>query len=276
MSSEEVKRSRSPFGRRRARKPDPEVELKAQVAEQRAIAAETRMGDLQNQLVFYGDAIKSLRGELESMTERIVTRVAPQVVELEVRNAETEAMREAVESLRTEVDAEREILVGWRREMDAAVTSLQSDIDLARRAIDEMPERIRETLTPAAKAMQAAGAGMAVLAGMSMPASPLAEAQVPEWPGRAEAEAEWPEPEAEPAPAAVSPEALSDHLWDDNGYVAGNGYGQGNGNGHSEPATEAETEAEPATEAEDDYDLFGSGLPGQDIYSDGSSFDPVS
>src|SRR5438552_2819737 len=82
------------------------------------------------------------QGELESMTERIVTRVAPQVVELEVRNAETEAMREAVESLRTEVDAEREILVGWRREMDAAVTSLQSDIDLARRAIDEMPERI--------------------------------------------------------------------------------------------------------------------------------------
>src|SRR6266550_4106878 len=139
MSMEDMRQGRRLFGRR-SDGTDPEVEVRVRAAEERAHSAESRIGDLQAELVFYGDAIRSLRGELETMTERVVSRVAPQVVELEARNAETEALRETVESMRAEVQAERERLLGWRRDVDGTVTSLHHDIERARRAIYETPE----------------------------------------------------------------------------------------------------------------------------------------
>jgi predicted RNase H-like nuclease (RuvC/YqgF family) len=169
MSVDEGKQGRRVFGLRRADTPDPEVEFRVRAAEERAQAAESRVGDLQAELVFYGDAIRSLRSELESMAERVVSRVAPQVVELEARNAETDAMREAVAEARSEVDAEREILLAWRKELEQAVGSLRGEMERARQVIDEMPERIRVALTPAAQAMAAVGTSMVSLAGMPVP-----------------------------------------------------------------------------------------------------------
>jgi predicted RNase H-like nuclease (RuvC/YqgF family) len=202
MSMEDMKQGRRLFGRR-SDGADAEVEMRVRAAEERAHAAEARIGDLQAELVFYGDAIRSLRGELETMTERVVSRVAPQVVELEARNAETEALRETVENMRAEAYAERERLLEWRRQTDGAMSSLQGEIERARRAIDEMPERIREALTPAAQAMQTVGAGMAILAGMSIPPSELqGDREVSSEPWSASGgEYEWqPEPQAEQQP----------------------------------------------------------------------------
>src|SRR5436190_1576784 len=202
MSMEDMRQGRRLFGRR-ADGTDAEVEVRVRGAEDRAHAAEARISALQVELVFYGDAIRSLRGELETMTERVVSRVAPQVVELEARNAETEAVRETVEVMRAEVSAERERLLDWRRQTDAAMSSLQGEIERARWAIDEMPERIREALTPTAQAMQTVGAGMAILAGMSIPPSELqggeSEAPTEPWsPSGGEYEAQ---PEAQPEPS---------------------------------------------------------------------------
>jgi len=157
------------FGGKRDEGPDPEVAERMSAAEERAQSAESRIGDLQAELAFYGDAVRSLKGELETMAERVVSRVAPQVVELEARAAETNAIRSAVDSLRSDIEAERERLMEWRREAQAAISGLHSDIDVAHRAIDAMPERIREALTPAAEAMSAVGARMVSLTGMPLP-----------------------------------------------------------------------------------------------------------
>jgi hypothetical protein len=176
--SEDVKQGWRMFGLKRGDGADQEVELRVRAAEDRAQSAEGRIGDLQAELVFYGDAIRSLRSELEGMAERVVSRVAPQVVELEARNAETTAIREAVEETRDEVHAERDLLMTWRRELEQGVLALRRDIEYARRIIDEMPERIRDALTPAAESMAVVGAGMASLASMPVPPTVLGD-QIP-------------------------------------------------------------------------------------------------
>jgi hypothetical protein len=209
MSSEDVKQGRRMFGLRKGDGSDQEVELRVRAAEERAQSAEGRIGDLQAELVFYGDAIRSLRSELETMAERVVSRVAPQVVELEARNAETSAIRESVEATRGEVHAERELLMAWRRDLEQSVLSLRRDIEYARRVIDEMPERIREALTPAAESMAVVGSGMASLAGMPVPTSVLAGPVPPAAEVAAEQEpGPWPEMRPEPTEPqwAVEPE----------------------------------------------------------------------
>jgi hypothetical protein len=171
MSAETNKQVRSLFGRKRdepAQGPS-DVETRLQTAEGRAEDAETRVGDLQAELMFYGDAIRSLKSELEAVTERVISRVAPQVVELEARNAETEAIRQSVTALQEDAESERAGLLAWRAQMDTLVSSLKRDIESARSHIDQMPERIRDALTPAAEAMATVGARMALLATLSMP-----------------------------------------------------------------------------------------------------------
>ena len=82
------------------------------------------------------------------------------------------------------------------------MSSLQGEIERARRAIDEMPERIREALTPAAQAMQTVGAGMAILAGMSIPPSDLqGEYEAPAEPWSPSGGDYEPQPEAQPEPS---------------------------------------------------------------------------
>jgi hypothetical protein len=192
------------FGGRRDEGPDPEVEERMSAAEERAQSAESRIGDLQAELAFYGDAVRSLKGELETMAERVVSRVAPQVVELEARAAETNAIRTAVDSLRADIEAERERLMQWRREAQAAISGLNADIDVAHRAIDAMPERIREALTPAAEAMSAVGARMVSLAAMPLPPPGVMDGRGPDsFPAETGSEyAESPGYDSYPAPVA--------------------------------------------------------------------------
>ena len=181
--SAETTRQRGFFGRKRDEidHSPSELDLRLRAAEGRAEAAEARVGDLQQELMFYGDAIRGLKSELESVTERVVPRVAPQVVELEARNAETAALRSVVDNLRAEVQTERDQLFAWRREVDAALTSVQDEILRTRAAIDETPERIRVALTPAADAMASVSARMAALAGTSLPPQALSEGAHPVW-----------------------------------------------------------------------------------------------
>jgi hypothetical protein len=173
----EATRRRGLFGHRRDEvdAQASEVALRLEMAETRAQSAEARVGDLQSELMFYGDAIRSLKSDLETMTERVVSRVAPQMVELEARAADMEDMRQAVDETRAQVDAEREQLLAWRQEADQHLAELQEQIRRATAAIDETPERIRLALTPAADAMAGVSARMAVLAGASLPAQEVAE-----------------------------------------------------------------------------------------------------
>lgn len=174
MSAELSRQVRGLFSRRRdeTAQGSSEVEMRLQAAEGRADAAETRVSDLQTELMFYGDAIRSLKGELEAVTERVISRVAPQVVELEARNAQTDALRESVNALQEDAESERARLLSWRAEMESLVASLGTDIETARSHIDRMPERIRDALTPAAEAMTRVGSQMAELTALSMP-SPI-------------------------------------------------------------------------------------------------------
>jgi hypothetical protein len=200
MSADPIKQGRGLFGRKRE-DVDPgasETELRLRAAEGRAQAAESRVGDLQAELAFYGDAIRSLKSELEVVTERVVSRVAPQVVELEARNAETEALRETVTAMQEEAQNERDQLLSWRREMEARVANLHRDIDAAHRSIDGMPEQIRDALTPTAEAIATVSASMTVLAGTWMPPSVMS-GPIPEEP-RGEPEPAWAEHRFPPAP----------------------------------------------------------------------------
>ena len=173
----EATRRRGLFGRRREEieAQASEVELRLEMAESRAQSAEARVGDLQSELMFYGDAIRSLKSDLETMTERVVSRVAPQMVELEARGAEMESVREAIEGTRAQVDAEREQLLAWRREADQHLAELRAQIERAAAAIEDTPERIRLALTPAADAMTGVSARMEVLARAALPAQEVAE-----------------------------------------------------------------------------------------------------
>lgn len=210
MGAEPIRQGRGLFGRRREELDagPSEMEVRLQAAEGRAEAAETRVGDLQQELMFYGDAIRSLKSELEAVTERVVSRVAPQVVELEARNAETEALRQSVVALESDARAERDQLMSWRERMEHAVDALRVDIDNARSHIDRMPERIREALTPAAEAMATVGAGMARLAEISVPTTILE-------PGEGTTGGESGD---EPAPGDWRPEA------DDDGIMGGSSF----------------------------------------------------
>src|SRR5438132_681775 len=69
---------------------------------------------------------------------------------------------------------------GGRREAQAAMRRLNADIDVAPRAIDAMPERIREALTPAAEAMSAVGARMVRLAEMPLPPQGVTDGRTPD------------------------------------------------------------------------------------------------
>ena len=210
MSTEYTKQGggRRLFGGRRDEGPDPEVEVRISAAEERAQSAESRIGDLQAELAFYGDAVRSLKSELETMAERVVSRVAPQVVELEARAAETTAIRTAVDSLRSDIEAERERLMEWRREAQAAISGLNADIDVAHRAIDGMPERIREALTPAAEAMSTVGARMVSLAGMPLPPAGATDGGRPDpFPEPVSEHNESPSYDSHPDPAAPDPDS---------------------------------------------------------------------
>ena len=80
MNAEPNRQSRGLFARKRDELDagSSELEARVQLAEGRAEAAETRVGDFQTELMFYGDAIRSLKSELEAVTERVVTELADQ------------------------------------------------------------------------------------------------------------------------------------------------------------------------------------------------------
>jgi chromosome segregation ATPase len=205
MSAEPIKQGRSLFARKRDELDlgPSELETRVQIAEGRAEAAETRVEDIQTELMFYGDAIRSLKSELEAVTERVISRVAPQVVELEVRNAETDALRASVAAMRTDALTERQQLLEWRTDMEALVTSLHRDIETARRHIDHMPDLIRDALTPAAEAMANVGTGMSRLTALSVPSTALSTSEVA---------ATTEPPEAADEPAGASEQEVR---WDD-------------------------------------------------------------
>lgn len=206
MSAEPIRQGRSLFARKRDELDlgPSELEARVQNAEGRAEAAEARVGDIQTELMFYGDAIRSLKSELEAVTERVVSRVAPQVVELEVRNAETDALRASVAAMRMDALTERQQLLEWRTDMEALVMSLHRDIETARLHIDRMPDLIRDALTPAAEAMANVGSGMSRLTALSVPSTALSTSP------------QVAEPE-DPAEAAEEPAGASeeDVRWDD-------------------------------------------------------------